>query len=190
MFQFPVQPFPILENENIILRALSYADEKEMFLLRSSSTLMQYVPRPVMQHKSEAKAFIDLLKNREENKEAINWAITLKNDDTLIGNICLFMFNAQASRAEIGYMLATEHSSKGITTQAVRLVLEYGFEQMQLNAIEALIANGNNASVAIVEKLGFTKDGYLRQYIYHNNQYIDMHLYSMLKNDYEKLKNP
>ncbi len=182
MINFNFQPFPILQSNRLILRELQSKDAEAMFALRSNSTLMQFVPRPIMQHKDEAITFINLLQENENNKLGINWAITI--NDILIGNICLFRFNTEASRAEIGYMINEENSGQGLMTEAVQLVVQYGFKQMQLNAIEALIAYRNIASIKVIEKAGFQKDGLLRDYIFFNNKYVDMHYYSLLAKEY------
>ena len=84
-------------------------------------------------------------------------------------------------RAEVGYVLHQGHEGKGLATEALQAVLSYGFEQMQLHSIEAVIRAENIRSQKLVEKFGFTRDAYFKDYIYHNNKFWDSVVYSLVK---------
>lgn len=91
------------------------------------------------------------------------------------------------SRAEVGYgMHSDEHKGKGYMTEALSAIVKLGFEEMQLNRIEAFIAPHNEPSVRMAKRLGFTEEGTLRQHYYKNNLYESSTCFSLLKDEYER----
>lgn len=188
-------PFPTLEGKQIILREITVDDVLQILELRSNLEAMKYVPRPLMQTVQEAYDFIEVLDNKKIKGEGINWAICLKPapdaykpEKTLIGNICHFNFNLEANRSEVGYMLHPDYFRKGIMTEALQLVLDYGFNTLNLNSTEAIIIEDNIASRKVAEKAGFSLDGITKESCYHNNRYYNQCFYGMLKKEFQKEK--
>lgn len=89
----------------------------------------------------------------------------------------------------IGYSIDENYSGKGIMTEAVRLVINFSFESLNLNRIEAYVSPKNLASKSVLEKSGFKQEGYLRQLLYINGSWEDHFLYAILKEDYLNKKN-
>lgn len=88
-------------------------------------------------------------------------------------------------RAEIGYHLHNEMNRRsGLMTEALRTILTYGFQTMELNRVEACIGPGNDASLALVRKFGFTQEGLLREHYNKDNQLQDSFIFSLLKQEY------
>lgn len=106
------------------------------------------------------------------------------------GRIGLHFMNEQSKTGAIGYWIGEEFSGRGIVTKACQGVVEIGFTEWNLNRIEIKCATGNGKSAAVAERLGFTKEGVLRQAEWVNGQPHDLYLYSMLGAEWkEKSKN-
>ena len=173
-------PFPILETERLQLRRLVNEDFNEISALRSNKEIMKYIPRPLAKTKEEALEHIATINSRIESNEGINWAITLKNESKLIGIIGHYRLKPEHYRAEIGYMLLPEYHGKGIITEAIKEVVNYGFETMKLHSIEALIDPRNFASEKVLQKNGFIKEAHFIENEYYEGQFLDTVVYSIL----------
>jgi [ribosomal protein S5]-alanine N-acetyltransferase len=173
-------PFPEISTEQLVLKKITQDDVKEFFSLRSSEIVMKYIDRPLHKTLEDTQKQIELVTNLLNNNEGINWGITLKNDPTLVGTICLFNFKKEHYRGELGYILAPEFHRKGIMNEAIRAVIQYGFSQLKLHTIEAQVNPNNLASVKILEKNNFVREAYFRDYYLTAKGYIDMAIYGLV----------
>jgi len=130
-------PFPILTTERLILRCLEVSDDQQLFMLRSNKRVNKYIVRPIQKDIKEIRAFISKINNGINNNEWIYWVISLKENPTLIGTICYWNFSEEKTVAEIGYELDPAFQEKGIMSEAVKIIIEFGFEDIQLKTIEA-----------------------------------------------------
>ena len=83
----------------------------------------------------------------------------------------------------MGYDLHVDYWNKGYITEALSEIVNFGFDTLEINRIEAEVMQGNVASERVLSKLGFTKEGILRDWMYWNNKHYNMVMYSLLKND-------
>jgi ribosomal-protein-alanine N-acetyltransferase len=173
-------PFQNLETERLLLRRVDNADLKEVIALRSNPETMKYIPRPLVKTDQEGLDHIAMINDKIEANEGINWAITIKDNPQLIGIIGHYRIKPEHHRAEIGYMILPEFSGKGIVTEAVKAVVKYGFEQMKLHSIEAVIDPDNIASAKVLEKNGFIKEGHLKENEFFEGRFLDSVIYSLL----------
>ena len=114
----------------------------------------------------------------------MRFAIAEKESNRIIGTIFLGSF--EGKRAEIGYELSEDYWKKGIMSEAMKEVINIGFNQLALTRIQAFFCEENIASKNILEKFGFNEEGFLRQYEYHevNRECKDMYIYSLLKGEF------
>lgn len=180
MMKINFNPFPNLETERLLLRRVDRKDVNEMFVLRSDTEIMKYIPRPLVKNKEEALEHIATINTKINSNEGINWGMTLKGNNTLIGVIGFYRINIENYRAEIGYILHPEHSGKGIVSEAVKKLVDYGFKTMKLHSIEAVIAPENCASAKVLEKNGFTREGCFKENQYFEGRFLDSAVYSLL----------
>lgn len=173
-------PFPNLETERLLLRRIDANDVNQIFNLRSNPETMKYIPRPLAKTTEDALEHIAIIDARIENNEGINWAITLKDDPKLIGLIGHYRIKPEHFRAEIGYMLLPEFNGKGIITEAIKEVVNYGFKVMQLHSIEAIIAPENFGSEKVLQKNGFVKEAHLKENEFYDGRFLDTVIYSIL----------
>ncbi|MDB5230897.1 MAG: acetyltransferase, ribosomal protein N-acetylase [Chitinophagaceae bacterium] len=115
--------------------------------------------------------------------------ILLKNTSVMIGWCGFHTWFVLHERAELGYMLLEEeYKQQGYMSEALPVVIQYGFEEMQLNRIEALIGQNNFSSLKLVAKNGFVQEGILRQHYKSGDLIDDSIMFSLLKEDYQHNK--
>lgn len=181
MSQFSFLPFPNLESERLLLRQLSVDDVGEIFTLRSNPETMKYIPRPLATNVEEALSHIKLINETIEKGEGINWGITEKGNPKLLGIIGHYRIKWEHSRSEIGYMILPEHQGKGIISEAIQLIIDYGFNEMKMHSLEAIIDPDNSASAKVLEKNNFIKEAHLKENEFYDGKFLDTVIYSLLK---------
>jgi ribosomal-protein-alanine N-acetyltransferase len=184
MLEFNFSPFPNLETNRLNLRRLKSEDVSEIFALRSNPEIMKFIPRPLMKTKEEALEFISVMDANVNNNILLNWAITTKEDDKLIGMIGFYRMKPENYRAEVGYILSAEFHGQGIITEALQRVIQFGFEKMKLNSIEAVIDPGNYGSEKVLLKNNFIKEGHFKEHTFFEGKFLDSVFYSLLKKNY------
>jgi ribosomal-protein-alanine N-acetyltransferase len=116
-----------------------------------------------------------------DNTMRIQWAMSLKTDNKLIGTIGYHIIDKDNHRAEIGYMLHPLQWNKGLMSEAIQAVVDYGFNELGLHSIEARINPANEASSKILQKYGFIKEGYFKENYFFEGRFYDSEIYSLLK---------
>lgn len=167
---FNFNPFPTLKTERLILRKLSCSDVDAIFKLRANKDVNRFITRKTPINKEDALTFInEILKQVNENK-GIFWVIALKENNTLIGSIGLRNFHIAENYAEIGYDLMPNHQNKGIMSEALKTVLNFGFTKMNLTTLEAFTHKNNLASIVLLEKHQFLFQPEKRDLGFDNNR--------------------
>lgn len=182
MLEVNFSAFPALITQRLILRKMSVdKDAQAMFALRSNIQVMQYVNRPIAKSVDDSIQLIEMILDLITNNNAINWAITLKeNPSYMIGNIGIFNLKKENYRGEFGYMLHVDYWRKGIMQEAIECCIKYAFEEMKLHSLEATINPQNIASAAILEKNGFIKEAHFKEDCFWNGEFCDSIVYSLL----------
>lgn len=186
MLHINFTPFHELETERLLLRRVVESDVNEVFALRSNAETMQYIPRPLVTSNEEALEHIRMIEDKIVADEGINWAITLKGNSKLLGIIGHYRIKPEHYRSEIGYMLLPDYQGKGIITEAIKAVVAYGFDQMNLHSIEAIIDPANTASAMVLEKNGFVKEAHLRENECYNGKFLDTVIYGLLESEFRR----
>lgn len=180
MLTIQFSPFPELTTGRLVLRKMRASDAGEMLYLRSNPELMRYIPRPLANTREDAIALIESYNGLADRNEAINWAITEKGVDKLIGSIGFFQLQPEHYRSDVGYMLHDSWHGKGIMTEALEAVLHYGFHTMKLHSIGAVIAPENIASEKLLQKMHFVKEAHFREAEFYDGKWLDSFVYSLL----------
>jgi ribosomal-protein-alanine N-acetyltransferase len=180
MLSLNFNPFPDLETERLSLRRVDKSDVKEIFALRSDENIMKYIPRPLAKTLEDALEHIASIDDKINQEEGINWGITLKNSSQLIGIIGHYRIQAEHSRAEVGYILHTDYHNIGYISEALKRVVSYGFDEMNLHSIEAVIHPDNSTSEKVLQKCGFKKEAHFIENQFYNGRFLDTVIYSLL----------
>ncbi len=182
MLHFQLSPFPELSTTRLHLRQLRPSDVAAVFALYSHADVMRYIPLPIAQTLADAEFTINKINTRIANNESINWAITLQSDtNTVIGTIGYVRLSPENHRAEVGYMLHPKHHKQHIMDEALKKVLRYGFDTLQLHSIEAVINPLNIASEKLLQNNQFVKEAHFKEKELINGQFTDSVIYSLLR---------
>jgi [ribosomal protein S5]-alanine N-acetyltransferase len=173
--------FPYLETDRLILREIELTDAEAIFRIFADPDVARYQDVAIATSIEQAKRLIVLRAERFRSGQGIRWAIATKIDNGCIGS-CGLSYKTPF-QAEIGYELAQANWGKGLMTEALGAMIDFGFQQAQLNRLEAMVMLENKASMRVLEKLGFIEEGILRQYGFWQGQFHDLKLFSLLKGD-------
>lgn len=173
--------FPILETERLLLRELVEEDTQGVFNCFSNPDVTRFYGQDTLTHMGQAKEFIRLFEQNFNGKRGIRWGIQVKDGgEEIIGTIGFNLWSPKHKRAEIGYEIHPNHWRKGYAAEAVSKIVSFGFNELGLTRIGAVVFIENDASNALLTKLGFEKEGVLRNYMYQNGVPCDTNVYSLL----------
>ncbi len=177
-------PFPILSTSRLVLRNLVLEDSENLFAMRTDNQVMKYLGCDNMKNEEKAREYIQKMTRDVYDNKAIEWAITLKDENQLIGKLGFWRIVIQHRRAEIGYSMFPKFFGKGIMTEAIRAVLDYGFEILNLQSVEANLDPANTKSINLLTRTGFTKEGHFKERYFHNGEFTDTASYSLLRREW------
>lgn len=183
MVELPLSSFPTLTTSRLQLRKIEVNDAPELFKLRGNTELMRYVPRPLANSADDVTQLINDWLTAVDAGNCFHFAITLKEQNIMIGHMLLFNIQPEHSRGEMGYMMAAEHAGKGYTTEALQAVVSFAFGSMEMHSLEAIINPKNIASAKVLQKAGFVQEAYFRENFFWQGLYEDTAVYSLLQTD-------
>ena len=175
--------FPILKTERLDLVEIQQKYLSDIYFLFSDKKVTEYYNLLPLKSEQEGQKLLDWFRNRFKEGLGIRWGIALKGETNIIGTIG-FNNYAQKHRANIGYDLKSSYWNKGYMTEALQAAIEFGFNVLDFNRIEAEVMQRNIISERLLKKLNFKREGVLRQWMLWNEQYYDMIMYSLLKMEY------
>lgn len=178
---------PTFETDRLKLRLFEEKDVDDIYEYCSDDEVTKYLPFSTYKSKQNAIDRIQFcLEGYNKLENPILWAIEYKEENKLIGGIDFIKWDYDSSCAEIGYILNRKYWNRGIMTEALKEVIKFGFEKMELNRIQIKCDERNIASSKVMEKNGLKYEGTLRQKEYIKGEYINLKMYSILKEEYIK----
>jgi len=176
-------PFPVLDTARLTLRRALPSDAADLLEMRSDPTVMQYIPRPLATCEEDVRDLINMIDGFIESNERINWAIEWKATGKVLGLIGYVNIKPPHYRAEVGYSLTRAWHRRGIMREALSAVIQYGFADMKLHSIEAIIDAENDASGKLLEDAGFVREAFFREDFFHNGRFRNSIHYGLLQPD-------
>lgn len=147
--------FPELHTERLVLRQLKATDDQAIYGMHTNDAVRKYTQRPLPRGLADAREFIRKINTGIRNHEWFYWAITIKDEDRLIGTICLWNFSPNQHKAETGFELHPDFQRKGIMQEALANVLHFGFQKLGLTSIVACTHERNKRSIHLLKRNGF-----------------------------------
>lgn len=176
--------FPGLETERLVLRKLTLHDANDMFEMRSNPDMIDFTDGKLDEYLDDTIKFIDIINNGIKKNKWVNWALVYKENNRLIGTINIWNLNHEENKAEIGYGIVPKYQGKGLMMEALKAVVNYGLNDMNLEILEVWTERRNLKSIKLVEKFGFrfikevSEKGF-----YKKNQTFNMRVYEISKED-------
>jgi ribosomal-protein-alanine N-acetyltransferase len=177
-----------LETERLILREITESDWPDVLAYQNDPRYLRYYPW-TQRTEGDVQAFVKMLvaNQYEQPRTKFQFAITLKSDNHLIGNVGVRLrqpLSAGAHEADIGYELNPQFWRQGYATEAARAILKLGFTELGVHRISAECNAENSRSRHVLEKLGMRLEGRLREKEHYKGQWWDTLLFAILEGEW------
>jgi [ribosomal protein S5]-alanine N-acetyltransferase len=181
-----VPGLPTLKTPRLLLRELTLADAPDMFAYASDPEVARTSTWEAHTSLEDTRAFIRFARNHYAAGEPGPWGLAERASGRVLGT-CSLALAAHHFRAELGYALARAHWGQGLTTEAAAAVVAYGFRTLGLRRIEARCRADNLASERVMQKLGMTYEGTLRECMFIKGEFVTTKVYSLLRAEWDAL---
>lgn len=175
--------FPALESGSLFYRPFHISDAEFIFSLRSDEKVMEYMDTNRHASVADSENFINFILSSFAEMKSINWIIACKDTKEPAGYFGFWRINTEHCRGEIGYALQQRFWGRGIMSETLKRMIEFGFKDLQLHSIEANVNPNNISSIKLLEKAGFKREAYFRENFLFNGKYFDSAIYSLIETD-------
>lgn len=177
--------FPELATHRLLLRELVDADAPELLAIHGDAVRMRWFGSDPLKDLADAQALIRTFAGwRTLANPGTRWALQRHGQAELLGTCGLFGWHRNWRKCMVGYELAAHAQGHGLMREALSAVLDWGFEHMALNRVEALIHPANAASLRLARTLGFVDEGRQREGGHWGGQHHDLLLLALLRRDW------
>jgi ribosomal-protein-alanine N-acetyltransferase len=149
--------FPKIETKSLILRKMSYNDINDLFEMRNDPQMNEYTDTKPDVTIDETRIYVDKMNKGVDDNKWIIWAIEHKQSNKVIGSISIWNINKEQESGELGYGITPDYQGKGLMKEALFSVVEYGFDVMNLKALEAYTEEQNLNSIKLLESCRFSE---------------------------------
>lgn len=176
---------PTLEGERLRLRWLSERDVPALVAVFGDPEVMRYWAGPAVDDEAGARGLLAEIRDHFRARTTFRWGIARRADDGVVGTVSLYQLDFANRRSEIGFALARAHWGQGYAREAVTLAIRFAFEALDLARLEADVDPRNGASLRVLERLGFAREGYQRERWHVNGEVQDSVLLGLLRREWE-----
>ncbi|MCC6554757.1 MAG: GNAT family N-acetyltransferase [Polyangiaceae bacterium] len=172
-YELAFAEFPVLETERLILRRIRMDDAEALFRVCSDHEWLRLWGFPVHRTVDDTRAMIAMLDRSYQERAQLRWGITLRGKDEVLGALGFYRIMRQHYRAEVTYEQNRAASGNGYMTEALRAIVRYGFDKLDLHSIEAGIDPEHRGSLRVADRCGFQREGYLKQNYFFQGKFYD-----------------
>lgn len=176
---------PIITTPRVVLRWISEDDIDRLYDVFSDPQVMRYWSTVPLANREAAAELQREIAASNESNTIIKWGLALRDSNSLIGTTTLFNLNLDNGRAEIGYAMARAYWGKGYMQEALHALVSHAFEVLELRRLEADVDPRNAASIRTLERLGFQREGFLRERWDVNGEIQDALFYGLLRREWK-----
>lgn len=169
---------PYLRGDTVTLRTIEREDLDFLHEMINTRELWQGFGAPGPRSRTE-------IEDRFEEQNT-GTAFLISSDEEPVGRVRLVDIDETGGNAELTCYVAPDSQGQGFATEACQLAIEYGFDYLPITKITARIFESNRASRHLVEKLGFTREGTLRNHVFHDGQELDLECYGLLEQEWRE----
>jgi RimJ/RimL family protein N-acetyltransferase len=182
------ETLPIITTPRIVLRWISEDDIDSLYEIFSNAQVMRYWSTAPLTNREAAAELHREITDGNESDQVFKWGLALRDSNTVIGTTTLFNLNLDNGRAELGYAMSRAYWGKGYMNEALQALVSHAFDVMKLRRLEADVDPRNTASIRTLERLGFQREGFLRERWHVNGEIQDALFYGLLRSEWESLK--
>ena len=176
-------PTPSLHTARLRLRAFEDADANDLFALHTNAHVLRYWDAPPWSEPERAEQFITACRHMTQEGTGARLAVDRASDGVFIGWCSLNRWNPEYRSASLGYCFNDAAWGHGYATEAAHAVLHWAFDTLDLNRVQAETDTRNLASARVLEKLGFAREGTLREDCIVNGEVSDSWVYGLLRDE-------
>ena len=177
---------PTLAAPRVALRWLTEADVGALYGIFSNPTVMRYWSTPPMSDIAQAGKLVADIHEGFRSQRLFVWGVARLEDDRIIGTCTLFAINAAQGRAELGYALGHEFWGRGYMNAALTTLVDFAFRTLAMRRLEADVDPRNLGSMRAVERLGFRREGLMRERWLVNGELQDSVVLGLLRHEWQK----
>ncbi|KFG71884.1 GNAT family N-acetyltransferase [Streptomyces mutabilis] len=181
---------PVLRTARLRLRPFTYADADVLFALHSSTHVMRYWDSAPWSDQARAKRFIAICQKVAEEGTGARVAIDRASDGAFVGWCGLTEWNPDYRSASLGYCLDDAMWGHGYATEAAHALLQWAFDTLDLNRVQAETDTRNAASARVLEKIGFVREGTLREDCVVNGEVSDTWVFGLIGREWRRSAKP
>jgi [ribosomal protein S5]-alanine N-acetyltransferase len=178
-------PTPTLHTARLRLRPFNDADASGLFALHSNAYVLRYWDAPPWSDRARAERFIAACRQMADDGTGARLALDRVSDGAFIGWSSLTRWNPDFRSASLGYCLDDAAWGHGYATEAARAVLQWAFDSLHLNRVQAETDTRNGASARVLEKLGFVREGTLREDCVVNGEVSDSWVFGLIRREWQ-----
>jgi len=178
---------PELTTPRLTLRRMMVADTSDMYEYASRPDVTKYLTWNPHPDRNYTREYLEYLGNRYAAGMFYDWAVVYEPDCKMVGSCGFTSFNCTSDSAEVGYVLNPEYWGRGIAAEALDRILEFGFDSLGLHRIEARFIEGNEQSRRVMEKVGMSFEGILREGMLVKGSYVNVGVCSILLREWKEL---
>ncbi|MER5636626.1 GNAT family protein [Kitasatospora sp. NPDC002227] len=183
-------PTPSLHTARLRLRAFEDTDAGDLFTLHSNAYVLRYWDSPPWGEPARAEKFLATCRQMEREGTGVRLAVERASDGTFLGWCTLADWNPDFRSATVGYCYREEAWGHGYATEAAGELLRWAFDTLDLNRVQAEADTRNLGSARVLEKLGFTREGTLREDCVVNGDVSDSWVYGLLRREWRAPSEP
>jgi ribosomal-protein-alanine N-acetyltransferase len=181
-------PAPTLRTARLRLRPFTDEDADDLFALHSNAYVLRYWDSPPWTERARAERFIAACQQMAD--EGTGARLAIDRDGTFLGWCSLGRLNPDYRSAALGYCLHETAWGHGYATEAARALLQWAFDTLDLNRVQAEADTRNAASARVLEKLGFLREGTLREDCIVNGDVSDSWVYGLIRREWQPAPEP
>jgi RimJ/RimL family protein N-acetyltransferase len=175
---------PTIEFDGWRFRPVRAEDAQDLFTVFGDEVVCRYWSRPALTDLAQAQLLAAEIEELFQRRELFQWALVRADEDRLVGTGTLASLESVHRRAEVGFALARSEWGGGVMRRAVKELVRFGLDVLDLHRIEAEVDPRNEASIRILEGNGFKREGYRREAYFHNNEIQDSASYALLEREF------
>jgi len=181
------ESMPTIAAQRVSLRPLIPNDANNLLRIFGDAEVMRYWSSPPWQNVADADALIENVTRGAAENQFYQWGVAVKKDDTIIGTCTLFQLDRRNRRAELGFILRRDCWGRGFMTETLGALLQFSFQTMKLHRLEADVDPRNETCIRLLERVGFQREGLLRERWLVNGEVNDSLMFGLLASEFPQV---
>jgi RimJ/RimL family protein N-acetyltransferase len=176
----------LIESERVCVRLILESDLPALLAVNGDEEVTRFLGFAPWKAMADAEAWFQRISAQQAAGSALEFAIVAKRTGSVIGRCGLFEFDEENAQAGVGYLLGRAHWGQGYMREALTALIDCAFLEMNLRRLEARVEAPNTASAGLLQRLGFTREGVLRERWISHGETVDAEVYGLLRREWAR----